>query len=95
MLNIGDNPTQLVIVNDDLTVTESGDITISAGKNTLINFELTSEEEEYYDINPLTLLNTIVTISSPVKNMLLFTGSKNIEKKDFIIQSYRLSIICG
>ena len=88
MPDLGDNPTQLIIANENLYIAESGDITIPAGKNYLINFELTSEEEDYYDVNPLTLLNTIVTISSPIKNMLLFTGSKNLERKDFIIQSY-------
>ena len=94
---IGEYLTQFIIANNELMLSNPGDYTIPAGKNTIIYFDISryennllynsnykqnleEEEEEMDYINPLSFYNTIVTFSSPIENMILFSGYETKKK---------------
>ena len=48
---IGDNPTQFIIANNELSISKSGEYTIPAGKNAIIYFNIDKYSNNYYSSN--------------------------------------------
>ena len=92
-----ENQTAFIITNKLLNLTKPGEYIIQKGENPIIYYKIDllsnnliykNEEEEEYQQNPLSFYNTLITFSSPIKNMkIIFSSLEPKEQSDFIVQN--------